>query len=87
MSVRLVGVTGSISHQLLAAEVDELSAGPGAVEWSGQSRREGGVRDTAGEREKPLRLLNTRQANNSSRSIQDSPRATVGETNSVDKID
>jgi prepilin-type N-terminal cleavage/methylation domain-containing protein len=88
MSVRLVGMTGSISHQLLTAYLDDTFGEAGISERFGVTRREGLVRDPGAEpRESTSRLLNTRPTATSSRSVSTPSRATVGETNSVDHSD
>jgi prepilin-type N-terminal cleavage/methylation domain-containing protein len=87
MAVRLVGITGSISHQLLAADTEETLGESGLPERTPQMRREPVVRNTGTEQETTPRLLSTRPApgDSSSRAVPTAPRSTVGETNSVDR--
>ena len=87
MAVRLVGITGTISHQLLSADTDETLGESGSPERVTQLRREPVVRDAGTEQESTPRALSTRPAlvDSSSRAVPTAPRPTVGETNSVDR--
>jgi hypothetical protein len=87
MAVRLVGITGSISHQLVTADTDEMLADSSSHERPAQSHRETILRDNGVERDRSPSLLSPRLAG-SSRTVQNTaPRATVGDTNTVDRGD
>lgn len=87
MAVRLVGITGSISHQLLSADLLDTAGDLESPERIGQPFRESGARPSVIERETPSPLQNSRSSDSSPPPISATPRATVGETNSVDLID
>jgi Tfp pilus assembly protein FimT len=87
MAVRLVGMTGSISHQLLSMDVEETLSESGLPERSSSSRRDGAIRDSFTERDSTPRLQIPRTMDSSSRAVPTAPRATVGETNSVDRAE
>jgi type II secretory pathway pseudopilin PulG len=84
MSVRLVGITGSISHQLLTADLEEPAPELSATDRSTNLRRDGFVRDSSSDRESS-RLLNSRALASSTHPTPMAARATVGETNIVDR--
>jgi prepilin-type N-terminal cleavage/methylation domain-containing protein len=85
MTVRLVGMTGSISHQLLTADLDEPLGEAGSLDRLGVPRRDSLVREPGTDRDSTPRLSSSRPAENSSRVAPSAPRVTVGETNSVDR--
>jgi type II secretory pathway pseudopilin PulG len=87
MSVRLVGITGSISHQLLTTDGEETLSESGSPERASQPRRDSVVRDAGTDKDSTPRLLSSRpaSADSSSRAVPTVPRSTVGETNSVDR--
>jgi type II secretory pathway pseudopilin PulG len=84
MTVRLVGITGSISHQLLSANLEESEEVPGLLERANVAKRDGSMRNSGSEREANSRLASTRASGNSSRPPSTAPRSPVGETNTVD---
>jgi type II secretory pathway pseudopilin PulG len=84
MAVRLVGITGSISHQLLGADLEEPTP-DGAIDRSMGMRRENSLREARPERDTPAKLQSTRPAaERSALPLPKAPRAPVGETNRVD---
>jgi prepilin-type N-terminal cleavage/methylation domain-containing protein len=88
MAVRLVGMTGSISHQLLTADLDETLSESGLPERSNLTRRDTVTRDTLAEPDTSPRLSTSRSADTAARAVPTASataRSTVGETNSVDK--
>ena len=93
MSVRLMGMTGSISHQLVSVDLEEGLFEPGAMDRNGQTqiRRENLMRDSATDRDKTPRPLSSPLNGSSSRPakspLQHAPRIPVGETNSVDRAE
>lgn len=90
MSVRLVGVTGSITHQLLAASFDPFdlsSEGQGSTDANEQLFRDPSVPEAATDPDAGARGVNSRPAASSARPVPAAPRAPVGETNRVDQSD
>jgi hypothetical protein len=87
MAVRLVGLTGSISHQLVTADLDEPVGENGLPDRSNQMRRENGIREPGSERPGLFRLSNPQQNTSGSRPAQETPHATVGDTNTVDRAE
>jgi prepilin-type N-terminal cleavage/methylation domain-containing protein len=85
MAVRLVGITGSISHQLLSADLEETVGETALSEHSASARRENVSRDAVTEPNAAPRLVSTRPADSSSRAVPTVPRSTVGQTNNVDR--
>jgi len=90
MAVRLVGLTGSVSHQLLSSDTDEVMGESGSVEGlplPAQLRREPVVRDASAEHDPVVKNSSARPAAASSSfpAVQPNRRSTVGETNSVDQ--
>jgi hypothetical protein len=83
MTVRLVGLTGSISHQLLLLDPEDAESSP--YERVGSNRRDSVTR-TVTEPESTSEHLNTRSipTTSSARPVLEPPRSTVGETNTVD---
>jgi prepilin-type N-terminal cleavage/methylation domain-containing protein len=85
MAVHLVGITGSISHQLLTADLEETVSDPALTDHSLPAHREGVSRDALTEPNAAPRLVSTRPADSSSRPVPSVPRSTVGQTNNVDR--
>jgi prepilin-type N-terminal cleavage/methylation domain-containing protein len=85
MALRLVGMTGSISHQLLTGDLDETLSESGLPERPGATRRGGVIRDTFTEPDPAPQLSSPRPADMSSRAAPAAPRSPVGETNRVDR--
>ncbi|MFO1497704.1 MAG: GspH/FimT family pseudopilin [Verrucomicrobiota bacterium] len=89
MAVRLVGMTGAISHQLLAANWDESLEEVASVDSLGRTRRDGFresvARDQRSENEPADAIPSPRSRANFSKLLPTAARATVGETNSVDQ--
>ena len=87
MAVRLVGITGSISHQLLSSEVEEAAGEVGMPDRL-VPRRDPSARNSAlTDREVFSQQLSTRAASSAPHLAAMTPRTPVGETNSVDKGD
>jgi prepilin-type N-terminal cleavage/methylation domain-containing protein len=87
MAVRLVGITGSISHQLLSAEMDEPTSEALSTDRPVLLRRDSSSRGTSSETDSVAPAQTSRPVASSSRALSTSARATVGETNSVDQAD
>jgi Tfp pilus assembly protein FimT len=87
MAVRLVGITGSISHQLLSADVDETVSESGITGRVSATRRDSLSRDPVTGRESTPGLMNSHLPDSSSRAVPTAPRSTIGETNIVDRSD
>jgi Tfp pilus assembly protein FimT len=87
MSVRLVGVTGSISHQLVSADLDDADTDARALERLAPSRRDSTVRDSATERDSTPRPGRVRTPVGSAHTLSPAPRSTIGETNSLDRAE
>jgi Tfp pilus assembly protein FimT len=87
MAVRLVGLTGSISHQLLSAvDVADTASDTSPIEPVNAARRESVIRDSSTpEGPSTSRSLSPGPVDSSSRAVPTAPRATVGETNSVER--
>jgi hypothetical protein len=85
MAVRLVGITGSISHQLLTVDADEGWEDAATGERSSSLRRDPVVRDTTSLSDKPTRPTTSTPLASTPRTTQ-TPRTTVGETNTLDQI-
>ncbi len=85
MSVRLIGMTGSISHQRLTSlDFEDSITEPGSLDRSFGGRRGTITRDPATDLDATPRPISTRPPASSSRSVPTAFRATVGETNTVD---
>jgi hypothetical protein len=88
MAVRLVGITGSISHQLLSAGFDEvLESEASRLDPWGLNLRERTIRDMPGEAAGSSENSSSESRTSSPRALQPAPRATVGQTNDVDLIE
>lgn len=81
MAVRLIGMTGSISHQLLTLDDGEVMDEAGPVDRSSSSIR----RDPILEPDASLRPTGVRPTPSRPPELQPVPHATVGATNSFDK--
>jgi Tfp pilus assembly protein FimT len=86
MSVRLVGITGSISHQLLSADVEEAAGQVGMPDRL-VPRRDVSSRNPSTDRDVFSQQLSTRAATSAPRLASATPHTPVGETNSVDRGD
>lgn len=88
MAVRLMGINGSISHQLLMPDDDEVMGESGSSISPTPLRHESLNGETF-DQQAPPRLLNPRRnAISVPQSVQNpTPRTTVGETNSVDRAE
>ena len=89
MSVKLVGITGAISHQLLSASLEEsFGYGEAAGDRTGKVRRapvyDQTGRDAAADVDGLAVRPNSRPTSGYQRIESTAPRSTVGETNTVD---
>jgi hypothetical protein len=87
MSVRLVGITGAISHQLRSADMEEMASDAGPLEKTPQFRRDWALRSSGSEQDAAASLQPTHAVASVARPLPTAVRATVGETNSVDQAD
>lgn len=90
MAVRLVGMTGSISHQLLSADVDETWGEAGVTDKFVPVRREGSSRTPGMEPSSsgvPSGSALRSSSSSSTRLSESGARTAVGDTNSVDLIE
>jgi prepilin-type N-terminal cleavage/methylation domain-containing protein len=87
MAVRLVGMTGAISRQLLASDFGEdTNEAAGPASRPGLGERGSVLPDSLSEPEVAPQT-STRSTTVPSRTVPPAPRAPVGETNSVDNVD
>lgn len=87
MAVRLVGITGSISHQLLSADMEEVTSETLSTDRPVLLRRDSSSGSTSSDLDSAGTAKSSRTVVSSSRTLSTSARATVGETNSVDQAD
>ena len=87
MAVRLVGITGSITHQLLSADMDEPTLDMLSTDRPALLGRDRSSGSASGEMDSVSVPQNSRPVVSSTRALSTSARSTVGETNSVDRAD
>ena len=87
MAVRLVGLTGSISHQLLTPDSDEVLSESGLPDRAPAAPRDNVVRDVnlVPDSAATVPIKPTSATGSSVRALPSAPRMPVGETNAVDQ--
>jgi prepilin-type N-terminal cleavage/methylation domain-containing protein len=87
MAVRLVGITGSISHQLRSADLEDFASDAAPVERTPSWRRDVALRSSATEQETVAPMQANHSLASATRPLSTAARATIGGTNSVEQSD